>query len=577
MASPWHKLRKAADHLTEAQLDGLRALVVLAALALVGGAGYKWVRPLWLRWQNHRALSQAEGFAKKGDFQNLMLALRRATALEPGDLATWQETARLLAQVGSPDSVTVRQQLVRLSPGDPAQRVALARDALELGRYDAAETALDGMSAAGRRDLAFHRLAAGLAAALGRDSDLEREAKAIRDADPGDANARFAYAALRIWSPEAAARAEARAELEALLAVPAVRIRAAIQLLSATSRQGDPAQVQDVLVAMLHAFAPGAAPDFSAPAVPGWNAILEGMKAAAAPAPGDAALMVRWLSGRGRWPQALAWADSLAPAVRNSQAVAGVTAEICAQQGELPRLGGLLRAGAWGAWPEAAQELALAARLQALHYSAARARDTWKDAIVAAGGSPAGMRNLARLASLWGDLAGEEQVLSNVLAHSPKAFWAYGALRGIYLQRRDLPGLWDLYGRWRLQMPDDPGVAAAWVMLGCVLNRSDAQSFALAEQMHRRFPDSLPASAAAAAALWRRGQARAAWEVLGALPEAARLRPDLSFWVAVVRADLGDHDGAVAAAQRALPGATTPAERSLLRGALAKVGYSFAD
>jgi hypothetical protein len=574
MASPWHKLRKAADHLTEAQLDGLRGAIALLILAGLAGAGYKWARPPWQRWQNHRALAQAEIFAKKGDIQNLMLALRRATALEPGDLATWQETARLLAQIGSPDSVAVRQQLVRLSPQDPALRLALARDALQLGRFDAAETAMDGMDEAGRRDLAFHRLAAGLAAALGRDTDLEREAKAIRDADPADANAQFAYAALRIWSPEAPARAEARAELERLLAAPAVRIRAAIQLLSAVSRQGGPAQVQAVLVELLHAFAPGAAPDFSAPEVPAWNAILEGMKAAAAPVPGDAALMVRWIAGLGRWPEALAWSDSLPPAVRHSPPVADAAAEVCAQQGELSRLGALLRAGAWGSWPEPAQELALAARLQALHFSPERGRETWKDAITACGSSATGLRNLARLAGLWHDPPGEEQVLAAVLTRSPKAFWAYSALRGLYLARRDLPALWDLYGRWHRQMPGDPAIAAAWVTLGAVLDKGDARSLALAGQMHQRFPDSLPAAVADAAALWRHGQAQAAWALLDALPEAARLRPDVSYWVTVIRAELGDRSGALAALPRALPGAASPDERTLLRTALSKVGYS---
>jgi thioredoxin-like negative regulator of GroEL len=568
-----HMLRL-TDQLTETQWDVARALALVVAAGTVALAGYFLGLPAWRHWQNRKALAQARVFAEKRDYRDLMLALRRATELAPGDLATWRAAAQILAEIGSPDTLVAREELTQIAPRDMALRLALAEDALRFGRFDTAESALDGLDAAARQDVAFHRLAAALAMAMGRNTDLERELKEMITVAPGDADAQLNYAAFRLWRTDGAESAAGEAELERLTAVPQVRVRAAIELLSSFSRVGDPGKVSQILTILLSRFAPQAAPDFSAPAIPAWGALIEGLKAAAAPSPGDAALMARWLATLGHWTEALSWVESLPPATRNSHLVADIAAEICAEHDDIGHLSQLLRDGAWGSWPSGAQALALAARIQVLHFRKDIAAETWSNAISVAGDSPVGLRALARLASEWHYPTGEESVLRRILANDPKAFWAYAALRGVLLQREDLKGLAVLYASWSRQLPDDPSVTAASIMLDSILNRGGADAVERAAALHARFPDSLPAQVSHAAALWRGGRAAEAWGILAALPPAARQRPDVAFWVALIQADLGHRAETAAALALAVPGATTAEERELLRAASAKAGLS---
>jgi hypothetical protein len=564
------QLVRLTDHLTETQWDVVRALVLLLVAGVIGVGGYFYGLPAWRHWQNRKALGQARVFAEKRDYRDLILALRRATELAPGDMASWRAVGQLLADVGSPDTLVAREQLARLAPQDMALRLALAEDALRFGRFDTVQSALDGLNSAARRDVAFHRIAAALAMAMGRTADLDRELQAILAAEPGNLDARFTYAALRLWGPDAAASGAGEAELERLTTEPAFRVRAAVELLSSSSRLGSPGKVADVLALLLSRLAPGAAPDFSAPAVPAWGALVQGLKAAAAPSAQDVALVARWLAEIGHWNDALSWVDSLPPAVRNAHIVADIAAEICAEHDD-GRLAGLLRAGAWGEWPAGSQMLALAARVQLLHYGEPHARQTWADAIAASDDSLTGLRSLARLASEWQYYPGEEAVLRRILGRDPKAFWAYGALRTLYLERGDLTHLFDLYGAWGQQLPDDPSIVAAGIMLGAVLDHTDPSGLVRAAALHARFPDSLPAQVAHAAALWRMGRSDDAWTVLGAAPPAALQRPDIAFWVALIQADLGHRTEATEALARAKAGANFSEEKELLRVAAGKV------
>jgi predicted Zn-dependent protease len=576
MGSSLSKLGKArdrlADGMTEAQWDAVRALAVLLVLALIGGGGYYFGRPSWKLWQNRRALAQAAVFARAGDNRSVILSLRRATQLEPESVATWRETARLLDEINSPDTVVVRQQLLALVPLDMGLRLALAQDALKFGRYDMAEAAIAGLTPAAKQDLAYHRFAASLAAALGRNLELGSEVRAILALKPDDLDARFTDASLRLWGTDPAARPLARAELETMLTEPSVRVRDAIQLLSEASREGDSAEMRDVLYVLLSRFAPGAAPDFSSPGIPAWPTLIAAIKAAAAPSPTDAVLVARWLAGIRRTREALDWLSSLAPSVQGAAPVQDVAAELSAEVDDFPRLSRLLRNGAWGDWPANAQTLALAARLQMLRFSELRGKQTWDDAIGACTHSLTGLRALARLASIWNYFDGEERVFRDILRLNPKIFWAYGALRTLYLTHNDLVPLLDLYDQWSAQLPDDPSPAAARIMLGCVLNRPGADAIPRAAALRARFPDSLPAQLADAAALWHGRQPGPAWKVLAALPPALQARQEVSFWAALIQADLGHAPQAIAAIRRAVPAAVTPQERALREAAAAKVG-----
>src|ERR1035437_10495412 len=78
------------------------ALVALALLLLVAGAGIWWGRPAYRSWKQRRLLAQAQMFLAKGDYRNVSLSARQVLSLNPSNLAACQLMAGLAEMAGSP-------------------------------------------------------------------------------------------------------------------------------------------------------------------------------------------------------------------------------------------------------------------------------------------------------------------------------------------------------------------------------------------------------------------------------------------------------------------------------------------
>lgn len=573
----WQKLRtwikSHRDAMTEQHLDLLRFAAVGLLLALLAGAGWLWGRPLWRRWQHGEALQQARQFTSHSDYQAAALALRRAILLAPNDAATWRAAAQLLSEIGSPEALVAREQLARLTPGDTAVKLALASEALRLDRLDIAQLTLAEMNGAAQRDAAFYRLTAAVALALGRSDDLEASLARVVEVSPGDAVAKFNYDAVRLWSTDPAKHATAVRELEALTADQAVRLRAALELLKEAARQRDPARITQLMTLLLGRFAPGARADFQSPGLPGWVALVEAMKDAAAQGGADdVALFARWMADIGRGREALVWLEGLPAALGKAPAVADVGAELSAGLGDLDRLEERLRAGAWGQWPRNALTLAIASRLQQLYYNEASGRATWADAVAACSDSPNGLRALVRLASAWRDVDDAEAALQAVVRQQPKSLWGYSALRDLYGARQDLNKLWLLHGLWARQLPGDAEVATRWITLSCLLNHVTPEVAVRAQALQRDAGGATGPAIALAAVRWRQGKPKEAVALLRPLAEN-NASPAVWLWLSLALADTGDAKAAQAALQQAWRKDLTPEEAQLLRSAAAKVRW----
>ncbi|MBS0632685.1 MAG: hypothetical protein JSS11_12290 [Verrucomicrobia bacterium] len=573
----WQKLRawikSHLDAMTEQHLDLLRFVAAGLLLTLLAGAGWLWGRPLWRRWQHGEALQQARQFSSHSDYQAAALALRRAIELAPNDPATWKAAAQLLSEIGSPEALLARQQVARLTPGDTAVKLALASEALRLDRLDIAQLTLAEINSAAQRDAAFYRLAAAVALATGRSDDLEVSLARVAELSPQDAVAKFNYAAVRLWSAAPAKVDAARQELETLTADPAVRVRAALELLKEAARQSDANRITKLMTLLLGRFAPGARPDFTSPGLPGWVALVEGMKDAAAQGGADdTALLARWLADIGQGREALLWLESLPAALAKAPAVADAGAELSAGIGDLDRLEERLRAGAWGQWPRSALTLAIAARLQRLYFSEASARATWADAVTACSDSPNGLRSLVRLASAWRDVDAAESALQTVIKQQPKNLWGYTALRDLYGTRQDLNKLWLLHGLWARQIPDDAEVALRWVTLACLLNHVTPEVVSRAEALQRDAAGATGPAIALASVRWRQGKPKDALALLRPLA-TNDAPPAVWLWFSLALADTGEVKTAQTALQQAWRKDLTSEETQLLRTAAAKVRW----
>ncbi len=564
------------NELTESQRDGWRIVGGVALLLGLGAAGWSLGQPVWARWQQQHAIRQAENFAAQSDYRSAALALRRALTLAPNEVSAWRDAAKILAEIGSPEVLGVQEQLSRLAPENVAFRSALIAEALRLNRLDVAQAAWNDLDPVARQDVAFFRLGASLAGALGQEGELERLVEAWGRAAPGDSEARLNLASFRLWSTDEGKKTQGRGELEELTAEPTVRVRAAVELLKEAARQRDGQRSRELMRHLAERFAPGRRLDFDSPDLPGWTALIDAMKeAAVAQGVDDVATMLRWLGDIGRGREAVVWIDSLPSALAEESKVADAAAQISAELGDLDRLEARLHAGAWGVWPRDVATLAISSRLQRLRYSETNARATWNDALTACGDSIVALRALVRLAGAWQDAESLERALQVVIERHPKNFWAYSALRDIYATRADLMRLWQLHDQWTRHLPGDDAVAATWITLGGLLNRLSPEAISRAEALHAKAPDQLATVVPLAAVRWRQGRPAETVELLHALSPENSERPHVALWLGFAFADLNQPEAARPLLQKAWHRDLSREELALIRSAGAKVGLAF--
>jgi tetratricopeptide (TPR) repeat protein len=564
------------DNMTESQWDSLRAALIVGGLALIGGLGYWIGQPAWAHWQSRQALAQSRAFEAKKDIPSMLLALRRATLLAPRDRFVWEETARELAEIGSPEELTAREELTRLRPGDRLVQLAFAQEALRFGRIDTAKTALDAVDDSAKNDLAYQRLAVRLAVAQGQPDDLRLQLSKLIKLEPANANARFTLAALNLWSSDADAAEAARRDLDALLDDPAVRIRAAIELVSEAARHGTPLRVHQVIGRCLSVFAPGSAAEQTHSEQQVWEALLGGMKQMAPANATDTALLARWLADLRRRPEALAWLQGMPPALRSSPAVLDLIAQLAAEEKDDTALAAALTDRAWGPWPPDGWKLAIKFRQQTDRPSFAQASAggphpiVWPDVIKANGDSLDGLRNLGRLANAWGRPQEAEAAWLGIVDRAPTIKWAYQALESSYLSRQDLNGLLALYNRWAQAFPLDDTIAERWAMVAALLDRVTA---ATTGRVGGIVATDTLGVLAKAAVLWRRGRPWDAEKILYTLPESDRRGNAGSFWIALTESDLNHREAAADALKLAFGYPRGREERELLLQAAKKVHY----
>ena len=559
---------------TEGQRDMMKLGLGLGLIILIGVGISVLGKPGWHRWQHDKALEQAHEFAEQHDYRSTLLALRRATEFAPDDITTWKEVARYLSDLGLPEAVVARQNVAALAPQDMGLRLAVVTEALRFGQTEAAQAVADGIDAASRQEVAFHRLAAALAVALGRSQELEEHLAAIVAARPGDDLARFNLAAVRLWSTDTSVAAQAQAELESLLAVPKTRIRAALELLKYAARTRDPGRVDRLVSLLLDRFGMPTAmlQVVAAGEPPGWYALLDALKTAStASGPADVARVARWLADIGQARETLLWIEGMPATIRDASDVASAAADLALSVDELRRLGSLLRAGAWGVWPDDAITLALATRVQQLRYNQTRAPQTWVDAVTACDDSLVGLRALTRMAASWRDPIGEALALETIVKRRPQALWACEALRLLYAQRGDLPKLWRLYDAWTQRVPGDLKVRAEWVRLGCILGSVRPEMVRQVQTWFENNPRNPVAALAWAEVLWQQNRSREALPLLALLPVEEREKSPVTFWLALVQADLGQIEAARASIAQAQRPGLGREEQELLRAALAKL------
>ncbi len=230
------------ENLYETERRRLRLIMIFLLVVLIGWLGFRLLHEPIRQWRGQHALEQAEDFLQQRDYRNALVALKRATMLTPSDPSTWRVVAKHLDELGLPEALVAHENILQLDPQDTTQRLVLARRALEYDNEELAAKTLMQVPAEAAEGEEYHRLAAAIALSTGRQQDYLEHLRAIQKLRPDDPGVRFNLAVVDLWSGDAEKEERARNEFVSLLAVPEVRVRAALELLKDASRRRDAAR-----------------------------------------------------------------------------------------------------------------------------------------------------------------------------------------------------------------------------------------------------------------------------------------------------------------------------------------------
>lgn len=530
--------------LTETQRDVCKIVAGLGVLAPLVMLGLYLAKPRVQRWQRDQALAEARALTAKKDYRNALVAFHRVIDKSPTDVESWKLVADFLSETGSPEVLVARRNLVWLAPDDISLRLGFVLDALRFGDVNGASEVVGGVREGAREEVAFYRMAAALAYAMGRTGEFEANLEELLKRQPGDHNAALDLATLRLWGADAAKAAEARRALVELLREPDVRVRAAVELLKYVARTGTRSDA-DALVAVLHRIflnRPPADPIGAGPAMaepPGWLAVTEALKTNAAGSANDAAVLARWMAAIGQPREVLVWIDSLDAKVRRSPLVAAATMELSLMLDDAARLRPLLLDGAWGRASLETVDLAFAARWERKQGKTDDARNTWANALQSANESLPALRVLSRLAVAWGDPEGAQAAMFAVVKRYPTERWAWEALRIEYSRKQDTSKLRALYEKWVASPVANRFIEQDWVVLNFLTGQAAATVFARAEALHEAEPLDPVATLGYALSLRAQKLPREAFIVIDGLVGDDRTNPRALLWRGVLLAELG--------------------------------------
>ncbi len=430
----------------------LKRGLVIAAVAVAIGAwlGIDPIKEQYHLWKQQRALKQAKGFIEKNDAADAQLALQVAFQAAPGNIGAFRIAADMLEQVGSRQSLDVRQEIVQMMSATVDDRVALVNSAIKFGDYNAAHDALSQMAPEDANKPPALAAALSFAVATENAPVADMLLDRLKAMTPDNEDLKFAQAALHLKHPDAAKRDDAHRYLEQIATNPKFSLRAHRQLMSDAMARRDYLQAKKW--AGLLAADPGATFkdrlykanfDELLDKRPFGDVFAE-LAPLAGATPSDAVDFSDWLLVQGKVAQADSWLGGLPPAVRDTSPVNSARAGTAAQLKDWDRLATMLEAGAWGPVPPEVIRLAMAAHLVGSRGSPTLQAQVWDQAIQAGQNSLLSLVALQRLAGVWLFEAESERTLWAITRVFPDQTWAHQALFNAYRAKGDAASMRDV-------------------------------------------------------------------------------------------------------------------------------------
>jgi Tfp pilus assembly protein PilF len=514
------------------------ALVALALVLLIGGAGIWWGRPAYRHWKERRLVAQAQSYLAKNDYANASLSAREVLSLNPWNLVACQLMAGLAEKAGSPALLDWRRRIAEVSP-TPENRLSLAATALRLQRppYSLTTQILDDLRSGATNLPTFHLVSADLALQLKELDAAQTHFQAAARLDPTNELYQLNLAALRLSSTNAALAAKSRATLESLrqstnlgavalgwLVQDCLRRQdlAAARAWSAQLLAHPRCTTQDRLqhLALLWS---GNGPEFTS--------YLESLKQRAVTNVAEVLSLSAWLIQHDQIHEALRWLTNLPPAVRAQQPVPLATTETYIALKDWSAVQTFLADQRWAELEFMRLALLSQASVQKKEIAAPT---LWRSAVREAGERLGALDVLLNLADTWQRTRDKEDLLWHIYERQPGERWTLRELGRLYQAQGNTRGLNKLFGTLAELNPKDFVARNNLAATSLLLNLQVQKALDIAKELHTRRPDDAIIASTYAYALHLRGRTAEALQTLQKLKPEALENPTAALYYGVL-------------------------------------------
>jgi predicted Zn-dependent protease len=543
--------------------------VLVAALSF---GGYR----VYGVWRKHHLSQQAQDFFARQDYQSAVLVARHVLQLDPRNVAACRIMADTAELAGKRETISWRERVVALEPGDAANRIALASTALRFGQLDLARKTLDAIDAPGRASVKYHELAGALAIAEKKMAAAETEFAAALQLEPNNQQLALNLATVRLASADRPTREKARTELARLAEQTPLRVEALRALTSDALANSSPASAEkwamqlrsekgatfsDVLLYLEVVQKTDAA-----------EIALRAAEANATRSPATAAVLITWMNRHGMAQTSLDWGRALPKEILNAQPVPLAVAEAYSFLQDWNGLHAWVNDKNWGE----EEFLRLAVLSHALHRltpgdrSSMESQTAWNAALKATKNRPERLAAIAQLAEGWAytdDAADAWWLIANGNENAKEAL---AALQRLYKSKQNSHGLLRVAKRALELNPADLVAANNCASLGLLLN-GDSSARRLATKLHAENPANSAFSSTYAFALFTEGKTSEALKEMETLKEGQLRHPAIAAYYFVMLVENGKMERAHSFLSAANKAQLLPEEQQLLTAATRKL------
>jgi predicted Zn-dependent protease len=553
--------------------------VILASVAVVLGLLSLWFygRPAYRRYQETRAVEQAQKCLAKSDYRNASLSARQALRANPRNLEACRIMADLADRARSPYVLDWRRRMVELAP-TIQNKVLLASTALwsQGPPYPLAAQTLDELKASAGEVAAYHAVSAELALRLKRTAEAIAHFEQASRLEPTNELHQLNLAVLQLQSTNAGASSAARATLERLRAstnvgTVALRWLAAESLgrddLSAAerfSRQllADPRALPADRLQHLTILQQSKNPEFA----PYLNTLQKNALTNAAEVYGISA----WMIGHGLVDDALGWLTNCPAKVRAEQPVPMALVDCYLAKKDWTGLDTSLQEQKWGDLEFL--RFAFLSRTAAEHNQKLAAEARWRTALREAGDRLGPLTALLGLASSWGREQAREDLLWQIAQRFPRERWALRELERSYLAAGNTHGLNRVYFTMASYAPKNFAAQNNLAATSLLLKLNLPRAHELAKEIFSQHPEEAVVTSTYAFSLYLQGRSKEGLAKLEKLNAEALETPSVALYYGLLLSEAGETNKAGKYLRIAQRSDLLPEEKALANAAVKRLG-----